>query len=85
MEFSRPEYLEWVPFPSLGYLPNPEIEPRSLALRVDSLPPEPQRKSKNTGVGSLSLIQWIFPNPGIEPGSPALKAILYQLSYQGVI
>ena len=25
-----------------------------------------------------------LPNPGIEPGSPALQAILYQLSYQGL-
>ena len=29
---------------------------------------------QNTGVGSLSLLQGIFPNPGIEPGSPALQA-----------
>ena len=26
---------------------------------MDSLPAEPQRKPKNTGVGSLSLLQWI--------------------------
>ena len=29
---------------------------------------------KNTGVGCHSLLQGIFPNPGIEPGSPALQA-----------
>ena len=29
-------------------------------LQVDSLPSEPQGKPKNTGVGSLSLIQLIF-------------------------
>ena len=29
---------------------------------------------KNTGVGSHSLLQGISPNPGIEPGSPALCA-----------
>ena len=28
---------------------------------------------KNTGLGSLSLFQGIFPDPGIEPGSPALQ------------
>ena len=28
---------------------------------------------KNTGVGSLFLLQGIFPNPGIEPRSPALQ------------
>ena len=47
---------EWVPFPSPGDLPNPGIEPRSLALQADSLPAEPQGKPKNTGVGSLSLL-----------------------------
>ena len=41
---------------SLGYLPNPGIEPRSSALQVDSLPAEPQEKTKNPGVGSLSLL-----------------------------
>ena len=29
---------------------------------------------KNTGVGCHFLLQGIFPNPGIEPRSPALKA-----------
>ena len=28
---------------------------------------------QNTGVGSGSLLQGIFPNPGIEPKSPALQ------------
>ena len=49
--------LEWVAFPSPGDLPNPGIEPRSPTLQVDSLPAEPQRKPKNTGMGSLSLLQ----------------------------
>ena len=31
-----------MPFPSLGELSHPEIEPRSLALQADSLPFEPQ-------------------------------------------
>ena len=51
MEFSRPEYWRGLPFPSPGELPNPGIEPRSPALRADSLPAEPQGKPKNTGVG----------------------------------
>ena len=71
MEFSRPEYWSEEPFPS-GDLPNPGIKPRSSSLQADSLPAEPQGKSKNTGVGNLSLLQQIF--PGIELGSPALKA-----------
>ena len=44
-----------------GDLPSPETEPRSLTLQVDSLPSEPPGKPKNTGVGSLSLFQGIFP------------------------
>ena len=39
MEFSRPG-LEWVAFPSPGDLPNPGMEPGSLALQADSLPTE---------------------------------------------
>ena len=60
MGFSRQEYWSGLPFPSPGDLPNPGIKPRSLALRADSLPVKPQGKPKNTGVGSLSLLQWIF-------------------------
>ena len=48
------------PFPSPGDLPKPGIKPRSPTLQVDSLLSEPLEKSKNTGVGSLSLLQGIF-------------------------
>ena len=34
MEFSRPEDWSGEPFPFLGNLPNPEIEPRSPSLEV---------------------------------------------------
>ena len=44
MEFSRQEYWSGWPFPSPGDLPSPGIEPRSLALQVDSLPSEPRGK-----------------------------------------
>ena len=33
--------------------------------------------------GSLSLLQGIFPTPGIKPRSPELQQILYQLSHTG--
>ena len=46
MEFSRPESWSGQPFPSPGDLPNPGIEPGSPALKVDSLPGEPQGKPK---------------------------------------
>ena len=70
-------------FHSPGDLPNPGIEPRSPALQVDSLPAEPQGKPKNTGVGSLSLLQWVFPTQESNQGLLHCWRILYQLSYQG--
>ena len=38
---------------------------------------------QNTGVGSLSLLQGIFPIQGSNPGLPHCRQILYQLSHQG--
>ena len=69
--------------PSLGELPNPGIEPSSPTLQADSLPAELPGKPKNTGVGSLSLLQWIFPTQGLNPVLRHCRQILYQLSYQG--
>ena len=70
--------LEWVAFPSPGDLHNPGIEPRYPAMQADSLPAELQGKPKNTGVGSLSLLQQIFPTQESYPGSPALHADSFQ-------
>ena len=44
MGFSRQEYWSGLPFPSLGNLPDPGIEPRSPAWLADSLPTEPHGK-----------------------------------------
>ena len=44
MGFSREEYWSGLPFPSLGDLPNLEIEMGSPALQTDSLPSEPPGK-----------------------------------------
>ena len=38
---------------------------------------------QNTGVGSLSLLQGIFPTQGSNPGLPHHRQILYQLSHKG--
>ena len=38
---------------------------------------------QSTGVGSLSLLQWIFPTQGSNPGLPPCRWILYQLSHKG--
>ena len=37
---------------------------------------------RNTGVGSLSLLQGIFPTQGSNPGLPHCRRILYQLSHE---
>ena len=74
--------LAWVAFSSPEDLHNPGIKPRPPALQVNSLPAEPQRKPKNTGVGNLSLLQWIFQTQESNWGLLHCKRILYQLSYQ---
>ena len=38
---------------------------------------------QTTGVGSLSLLQGIFPAQGSNPGLPHCRQILYQLSHKG--
>ena len=83
MEFSSPEYWSGQPFASPGDFPNPGIQLRSPALQADSLPVEPQGKSKNTGVGSLSLLQELFLTQELNQGLLHCRWILYQLSYQG--
>ena len=55
----RQEHWSGFPYPPAGDLYNPETELRSPTLHADSLPSEPPGKPKNTGVGSLSLLQGI--------------------------
>ena len=71
--------LEWIAMPSS----RGSSQPRSPALQADSLPPEPPGKPKNTGVGSLSLLQGIFLTQESNWGFLHCRKILYQLSYQG--
>ena len=53
--------LEWAAFPaSRGSFQHRDQTQVSL-ITGDSLPAEPPGKPKNTGVGNLSLLQWIFP------------------------
>ena len=65
--------------PASADLPNPGIKPRSPALQADSLPAEPQEKPKNTGVGSLSLLQQIFLTRESNWALLHCRRILYQL------
>ena len=87
MEFSRPECWSEQLFLSPGDLPNPGFEPKSPTLWVDSLPAELRGKPKNPGVGSLSLLQRIFPtqelNQGLLHCRRNCRRILPQLRSQG--
>ena len=60
---------------------NRGIEARTPALQADSLPADPQGKPKNTGMGSLSILQQIFPTQESNQGLLHGRQILYQLSY----
>ena len=74
---------EWVARPSSRGSSQPREEPRSPSLQEDSSPSEPLGKPKNTGVGSLSVLQGNFLNQESNWGLPHCRRILYQLSYQG--
>ena len=54
----------------------PALQPHGLYNPWNSL-------AQNTGVGSLSLLQGIFPTQGSNPGLPLCREILYQLSHKG--
>ena len=65
-----------------------EVKVKSRSVMSDSLRPHGlyspwNSTGQNTGVGSLSLLQGIFPTQGLNPGLPHCRRILYQLSYQG--
>ena len=97
--FSRQNYWSRLPCPPPGVLPHPGIELISLTspalagrffptsatweAQAESLPGEPQGKPKNTGEGSLSLLQGIFQTQKSNLGFLHCRRILYQLSYQG--
>ena len=49
----------------------------------DSLWPPWNSPGQITGVGSLSLLQGIFPTQGSNPGLSHCRRILHQLSYKG--
>ena len=55
----------------------------SNSLRPHGLHSPWNSPGQNTGVGSLSLLQGIFPTQGLNPGLPNCRRILYQLSYKG--
>ena len=52
-------------------------------MQADSLPAEPQKKPKNTGVGSLSLLQGLFPTQELNLPLLNWKADSLPLNHQG--
>ena len=83
MEILQARSGSGLPCPPPGDLPNPGKELRFPILKVASLPFEPPGKPKNTGVGSLSLLQGIFLTQESSLGLLHCRWILYQLSCQG--
>ena len=64
------------------------FESESHSVMFDSLQPHGiyspwNSPGQNTGVGSLSLLQGIFPTQGLNLGLPHCRQILSHLSYQG--
>ena len=69
-----------------GPLELTESESRSVvssSLRPHGLYSPWNYPGQNTGMGSLSLVQGIFPTQGSNLGLLHCRWILYQLSYQG--
>ena len=63
-----------------------EGESRSVvsdSLRPHGLQSPWNSPGQNTGRGSLSLLQGIFPTQRLNPGLPHCRQILYQLSHKG--
>ena len=63
-----------------------EYYSESCSVMSDSLRPHGlygpwNSQGQNTGVGSLCLLQGIFPTQGWNPGLPHCRQILYQLSH----
>ena len=71
-----PWRIEWQP--TLVFLPGESHGQKSLAGYSPWNSP-----GQNTGVGSLSLLQGIFPTQGSIPGLPHCRQISYQPSPQG--
>ena len=68
------------------FLMSSESESCSVVSRLFATPWTIQSRNspgQNTEVGSRSLLQWLFPTQGSNPGLPHCRWIFYQLSHQG--
>jgi len=99
MGFARQEYWSGVPLPSPRFFTTRYwiycflcsiaiCDCESCSVVSNSLWPHGlyspwNSPGQNTGVGSHSLLQRIFPTQGWNPGLPHCRQILYQLSHKG--
>ena len=81
--------ITWIEYLTIQLKKNyVSCESESHSVVSDSLQPHGlyspwNSPGQNIGVGSLSLLQGIFPTQGLNPGLLHCRWILYQLSYQG--
>ena len=61
-------------------MPKSESESRSVVSNI--LGPQRNSPGQNIGVGSLSLLQGIFPTHGSNTSLPHCRQVLYQLSHK---
>ena len=75
--------LEWVAFPFSRVSSQPRDWTQVSHIAGGFFTGRAIGKTKNTGVGSLSLLQQIFPTQESNQGLPHCRWSLYQLSYEG--
>ena len=75
---------EWVVFPLSRRSFQPRGRTQISCIAGGFFTNWPQGKPKNTGIGSLSLLQRIFLTQELNQGLLHCRWILYQLSYQGI-
>ena len=75
--------LEWVAFPLSWGSSHPRDWTQASHIAGGFFPSWAQGKPNNSGVGSLSLLQKIFPTQECNWDLLHYRQILYQLSYQG--
>ena len=75
--------LEWAAFPFSKGSSQPRDQTQVSYIAGGFFTSWAIREAQNTGVGSLSLLQWIFLTQESNWGLLCCRQILYQLSYQG--
>ena len=80
--------LQEINLPKVTLLFTKWSESKSRSIMSNSLQPHGpynpwNSPGENTGVGSLSLLQGLFPTQGSNPDLPYCRRILYQLSHKG--